>query len=1072
MAKKSFQVDPEKLEKVKRAFDAKGCTQQELAEEVDLRTRQPIGKFLSGKPVERKYFQEICFKLGILDWKEVAYLPKNIKSEPEEKEQSNALSHDVETDTVEKALEIGSELDALGQQLRSQRDPAGLGLAEILRIIQGIERNKQNTFSSANLICVPPTLENWQGRNQEIQILQGWLADAKVKTIGIQGLSGVGKSWLATYLYESIGFELKFWADVRQGTDFTVFAQNALMQLTGKSPEDLVALREPDQLMFALLSSLRQHPCLLVVDNLETLLDRERHFIGTYRDFFNRWIEHGSGSTLVLTTQTQPEVMEGHGCWLPLQGLEATDGAQLVQELGVVGSEEELQHFARYLNGHPKMLRLVASKLKPGTHIREAEKLGFSQLDLLLNKVPMLYRDREKVLFVSILEQHFEELTPELQHFFLNLSLYRRSFDRDAALVLMEAKEQASAWETQQALEELVSHSLLEEVQGERRCYEFHPFVLQYAKQKAGNQQDLLHRKSIAYKSIAYYLSIAPDRSIWNTLEDVTPYLEIFYIQCELEQYPQAFDTLNTCSDFLELQGYNAIKAELCRWLIQFWIPTQEEKSEFGSVLTLIANAYQHLGQNQRAVEYHQQALEIAKQIGDSQGETISLSNLGCAYDALEKYDQAIKYHQQSLKIAEKIGDHKGQAVSLGGVGNVYQSLGKYEQAIKYHQQSLEIKQQIGDIRGQAASLNGLGLAYQGLGQYQQAIHCYQMSWEFDRQVGNLQGEATVSSNVGNVYHILKNYQQAIECYQQSLKIARQIRNAHTEASSLRNLGNAYFTQGQYQQAIGFYQHSLKITRDLGDRQGKWGSLNGLGNSYSALGQHKQAIECHQQSLEIARDIGAYAEESVSLGNLADVYGSLEQYQQAIEYAQKSLEISQRLGACREQEAALGRLGNSYSALGQHKQAIELYQQSLKIAREIGDCRGEALSLNGLGDSYSALGQHEQGIELYQQSLKIAREIGDRRGEIFCLLGLGNSYGALEQHQEAFESYEHSLEIARDIGERRVEATALFNLGVILANLSRKSEATTVFQNARFLYQAMGLDNYVKLVNDVIQEIS
>jgi hypothetical protein len=44
----------------------------------------PIGKFLSGKPVDHNVFKEICFKLN-LDWKETADLPRDIEPEPEER---------------------------------------------------------------------------------------------------------------------------------------------------------------------------------------------------------------------------------------------------------------------------------------------------------------------------------------------------------------------------------------------------------------------------------------------------------------------------------------------------------------------------------------------------------------------------------------------------------------------------------------------------------------------------------------------------------------------------------------------------------------------------------------------------------------------------------------------------------------------------------------------------------------------------------------------------------------------------------------------------------------------------
>ncbi len=89
MARKSLRVSPEKLEKVKKAFSSTGYTQADLANEVSLNTRQPIGKFLSGKSVDHNVFKEICFKLN-LDWKEVADLPRNLEPEPEENKQNTA----------------------------------------------------------------------------------------------------------------------------------------------------------------------------------------------------------------------------------------------------------------------------------------------------------------------------------------------------------------------------------------------------------------------------------------------------------------------------------------------------------------------------------------------------------------------------------------------------------------------------------------------------------------------------------------------------------------------------------------------------------------------------------------------------------------------------------------------------------------------------------------------------------------------------------------------------------------------------------------------------------------------
>ena len=77
MARRSLKASTVGIEKAKRAFQMKQWTQEYLASEVGLETRQPIWKFFTGKPIERQNFMEICFRLD-LDWQDIAALPTQI----------------------------------------------------------------------------------------------------------------------------------------------------------------------------------------------------------------------------------------------------------------------------------------------------------------------------------------------------------------------------------------------------------------------------------------------------------------------------------------------------------------------------------------------------------------------------------------------------------------------------------------------------------------------------------------------------------------------------------------------------------------------------------------------------------------------------------------------------------------------------------------------------------------------------------------------------------------------------------------------------------------------------------
>jgi predicted NACHT family NTPase len=109
MVKRSLQASLPGIQQAKQAFALKGWTQENLAGEVNLKTRQPIWRFFTGRPVERHIFQGICAVLK-LNWREIAIDPPAEISDPGEF-----------SDSGEFAQENILSIDSLVQKVRSQR---------------------------------------------------------------------------------------------------------------------------------------------------------------------------------------------------------------------------------------------------------------------------------------------------------------------------------------------------------------------------------------------------------------------------------------------------------------------------------------------------------------------------------------------------------------------------------------------------------------------------------------------------------------------------------------------------------------------------------------------------------------------------------------------------------------------------------------------------------------------------------------------------------------------------------------------------------------------------------------
>ena len=384
-------------------------------------------------------------------------------------------------------------------------------------------------------------------------------------------------------------------------------------------------------------------------------------------------------------------------------------------------------------------------------------------------------------------------------------------------------------------------------------------------------------------------------------------------------------------------------------------------------------------------------------------------------HHSLNDYEKAIEFHQQSLNIAKEIEDKGLEGKAYGSLGDVYDHLSDYKKAIEFHQQSLSIAKKIGDKQSQGGSYGSLGSAYRCLGNYEKAIEFHQQSLNIAKEIGDKGLEGTAYGNLGIVYGCQCDHTKAIEFHQQSLSLAKEVGDKNSEGALYDSLGVAYSCLGDYKKAIEFHQRSLGMAKEIGDKSLEGTAYSNLGAAYTRLGDCKKPIEFYEQSLRIAIEIGAKDKEGHVYGNLGATYYSLNDYEKAIEFYQQSLRIAKEIGDKVSECKSYNSLGVSYGCLGYCKKDIEFHQQSLRIAKEIRNKEEEARVYNHLGASYGRLGDYKKEIEFNQQSLSIAKEIGAKNLEQNTYASLGHSFEKRHDFRKAEECYESGIKVFEEM---------------------------------------------------------
>ena len=731
-----------------------------------------------------------------------------------------------------------------------------VGKAETIQLADAIVNNYADR--NVSLDDWHPPFEHMQGRKDAIAALNIALADPKKAIACIVGLGGYGKSTLAAKLFADWKGGC-FWADLSQRSrDFREFATRAIARLGQESLEQVNKLPEVD-LGYQLAAVLQGQGYLVVLDNLESLLDGDGNLENVlWREFLQNWANDGEGSKVLITTREEPNLPKMRFFRYELRdGLGDAEGAAVLRDFGILGTDAELVAVSQRVGGIPLSLMLIVGLLCDD--YEEEPHVRFLPEDLFgIEGAHRLGRVTTEAVFRA----SFERLEPRLQSLLIAVSVFAKPFDRTMAAAVVD--------------EDVTDRDLLllkkrGFVLAESGCDRLQPQIQELVQRQADNLPELHHR------AINFYLTLSEAKPTLDprhdTLKDADPYLQIFHHYCELGEYESALCTIHKISEsFLFLSGYYTKMVEIYSRIVNTWQPKESQQLNYESSLSWLGLAYLSLGQYKEAINFHQQSLKIAKVISDKLGESGSLDNLGIAHYHLGKYKEAIIFHQQSLEIARSIPNKKCEATSLGNLGNAYHALGKYKESVEFLMSALNIAIEIDDIKIEASSVIALGNTYYYLGKYQEAVNLYQRSLDIRQATGDINGEATSLGNLGLVYFALREYDKAISLFQKQLVIASIIEDKLGKSNCLSNLGDVYNSLGKYDEAIDYYEQQLDVVKANSDKCGEAKALAGLGSAYYSLGKYDKAIDLHCQSLDIKQVIENKYGEAISLKALSDAY--------------------------------------------------------------------------------------------------------------------------------------------------------------------------------------------------------
>lgn len=179
-----------------------------------------------------------------------------------------------------------------------------------------------------------------------------------------------------------------------------------------------------------------------------------------------------------------------------------------------------------------------------------------------------------------------------------------------------------------------------------------------------------------------------------------------------------------------------------------------------------------YLGDFERAVRLHQQALQKYLEVEDSHGQILSQNNLAINYLELGQTQPGLLLLMAALNAARTTADAKLIASIALNFATIHLDEGEFDSAQRFFDEALLAARQLRYAFVMAAILHNMADSHRWLSQLDEAQHLYRESAELAQQhgyellaFGNLWGQGWVAYQRGAYAQAVQFYVQALRCF-------------------------------------------------------------------------------------------------------------------------------------------------------------------------------------------------------------------------------------------------------------------------------------------------------------------
>lgn len=172
------------------------------------------------------------------------------------------------------------------------------------------------------------------------------------------------------------------------------------------------------------------------------------------------------------------------------------------------------------------------------------------------------------------------------------------------------------------------------------------------------------------------------------------------------------------------------------------------------------------------------------------------------------KLDDAYMYFTRALNLAKEMGDTEIQGAILNDIGGIYYDKGETDKAFNYYLDSLHLTF---DKKIRANIYNNIALIYCKKNKYKKAVACLQKVIEMAEKQGDFHSLSIYKINLGHAYTKLKNYKLAMKYLGEGLDGVEKLGDKYSLSIAYKYIAEFHKDRAEEEMAKEYYIKSKEL---------------------------------------------------------------------------------------------------------------------------------------------------------------------------------------------------------------------------------------------------------------------